>query len=89
MKPLVTRFVRMSQGSNDPTFLLALARYNWIKQLAICFGILDPTKFQDIPLPTSASGEVSTTENPTEHEANCVLSSMVEKLLISTLRYTI
>ena len=80
MRPLVTRVQKISQGSDDPTCPWARGRYNWIKQLAIRFGILDPTQFRDIPLPKTTSGTCATTEDPIRHEVNKVLNKLVVKV---------
>ena len=50
MKLLVTKIVTISQGSSDPASLWVQAHFNWLKQLVIRFGLLDPTQFCDPPL---------------------------------------
>ena len=57
MKPLVTKVVTISQGSSDPTSAWAKARFNWVKQLGIRFGVIDPTKDRDPPMPGVSSEE--------------------------------
>ena len=58
MRPCVTKVVTISQGSDDPNNPWARAQFNWFKQLAICYGKLDPTKFCDPLLPQSVSGGI-------------------------------
>ena len=47
MKPKVSQVGKVSQGSHNPDSAWAKARFNFIKQLAIRFGKLDPTKVSD------------------------------------------
>ena len=47
MKPKVKNVERISQGSSDPESPWAKARFAFMKQLAIRFGKLDPTKESD------------------------------------------
>ena len=47
MNPKVKNVERISQGSADPETPWAKARFAFMKQLAIRFGKLDPTKESD------------------------------------------
>ena len=47
MKPQVKNVENISQGSSDPEASWAKARFAFMKQLAIRFGKLDPTKESD------------------------------------------
>ena len=51
MKPRVTQVAKVSQGSDNPDSPWAKARFCFMKQLAIQFGILDPTKVLDPGFP--------------------------------------
>ena len=60
MKPKVSQVGKVSQGSHNPDSAWAEARFNFIKQLAICFGKLDLTKVSDPAFPNnyvSVTGE--------------------------------
>ena len=45
MHPSVTKVKKINQANYNPSSNWSKARYAWVKQLAIRFGILDPTKF--------------------------------------------
>ena len=51
MKPQVRIVPKVSQGSNNPDSSWAKARFRFMKQLAIRFGKLDPTKVLDPVIP--------------------------------------
>ena len=57
MNALVTAVEVVSQGSYDITSNWAKARFPWVKQLAICYGVLDPRKVRDPPLPLTKDEE--------------------------------
>ena len=40
MKPIVSAVKKAKQGSSDPDAPWSKARYNWIFQLLICFGVV-------------------------------------------------
>ena len=44
MKSRITQVAKVSQGSDNPGSPWAKARFCFMKQLAIWFGMLDPTK---------------------------------------------
>ena len=67
MKPLITKVVTINQQNEDPNSAWAKARFNWLKQLAIRFRILDPQQFKDPPLPLQST--TATTQTDTEHQA--------------------
>ena len=82
MKPLVSKLVIISQGSSNPSSPWARARFNWIKQLAICFGKLVPTKFRDPPIPSSIIGIMPSTSDPVNHKVFSILDEMVDNTII-------
>ena len=51
MHPQVLTVSKVSQGSNDPDKPWSKARFCFMKQLAICFGKLDPTIALDPAIP--------------------------------------
>ena len=51
MNPQVLTVSKISQGSNDPDKPWSKARFCFMKQLAIRFGKLDPTKILDPAIP--------------------------------------
>ena len=51
MKPQVRIVPKVSQGSNNPDSSWAKARFRFMKQLAIRFGKLDPTRVLDPVIP--------------------------------------
>ena len=51
MNPQVLTVSKVSQGSNDHDKPWSKARFSFMKQLAICFGKLDPTKVLDPAIP--------------------------------------
>ena len=53
MKPKVSQVGKVSQGSRNPDSAWAKARSNFIKQLAIRFGKLDPTKVSNPAFPNN------------------------------------
>ena len=53
---LVIKVIVIIQGSDDPNSPWAQESFNWFKQLVICYGKLDPTKFRDPPLHQTLSG---------------------------------
>ena len=44
MCPSATKVKKINQASSDPSSNWAKARHAWVKQLAVRFGMLDPTK---------------------------------------------
>ena len=51
MNPQVLTVSKVSQGSNYPDKPWSKARFSFMKQLAIRFGKLDPTKILDPAIP--------------------------------------
>ena len=66
MKPLITKVVKINQQNKGPHTAWAKARFNWLKQLAIRFRILDPQQFKDPPLPLPKTAEH--TQTNTAHQ---------------------
>ena len=51
LNPVKLKIAKKPQGSNDANSNWAKASFNWSKQLAICFDVLNPLKTLDPPLP--------------------------------------
>ena len=47
MRPKIYQVKKVNQGSGNPESAWAKARFCFMKQLAIRFGQLDPTKIED------------------------------------------
>ena len=51
LSPVSINIKKVPQGSNNAHSKWAKASFNWAKQLAICFGVLDPRTTLDPPMP--------------------------------------
>ena len=84
MRPLVTKVVVISQGSDDLNSPWARAHFNWFKQLAIRYGKLDPTKFRDPPLPQTLSGGHQVASEYIRYEVEKNLNELVNNVVINS-----
>ena len=72
--------MKKPQGSNDPNSNWAKASFNWAKQLAICFGVLDPMVVPDPPLPPPSVEDTSVAVGTTIPVAPPALPSSEDEL---------
>lgn len=63
LNPNITKIMKISQGSDDPHSNWAKASVNLIKQLLICFNVLDVTITLDPPMPAKINNDVNLTIN--------------------------
>lgn len=83
MRPLVTKAVVISQGSDNPNSPWAQEQFGWFKQLSIRYGKLDPTKFRDPSLPQMASGGNPVTKEFVRFEVETSLNELVDNVVIN------
>ena len=73
--------------TDDPTSGWVCASYCWVKQLAIQFDKMDPTKFRDIPLPQERSANDSPldkkAENVRQEEVGKTILNMVDDIILN------
>ena len=75
LNPLITKIKKVPAQKTCPWENWSQVRFRWVKQLAVCFGLLDPTKVRDPPMPprpeeNAASAPAAAAQAPSDPPAD-------------------